>query len=107
MNEFDPRKELLRKRGEILQRVAQLGGDVGARAEPYSADADERAIELENLDVLFEIDAASRFELGQINRALERIDDGTYGRCSRCGRPIDPTRQQALPHVETCRICAS
>lgn len=107
MNESIFRAQLLGKRREILDRIAQLSGDVGARAEPYSSDSGERAIELENLDVLFEIDSASRLELGQINHALERMDDGTYGRCRVCGQPIDPLRQQALPYADTCMACAS
>lgn len=98
------RAELLGKRREILQRIARVGGDIGA-GKP--ADADDRAIELENLDVLFEIDAASRLELGSINRALERIDEGSYGRCTRCGRSIEAARLQALPYAETCMACAS
>lgn len=106
MNESSLRAELVRKRNGILQRIARLSGDIGARAEPYSADAGERAIEIENLDVLFEIDAASRLELGQINRALERMDDGSYDRCGRCGQQIEPARHEALPYVETCRSCA-
>lgn len=107
MKESSLRAELLRKRREILQRIARVSGDIGPRIEPLSADADDRALELENLDVLFEIDDASRLELGQINRTLERIDDGSYGRCSRCGKPIEAARQQALLYVETCRACAS
>jgi DnaK suppressor protein len=107
MVESTLRTALLCKRREILDRISQLSGHVGARAEPYSSDADERAIELENLDVLFEIDSASRLELGQINHALERMDDGTYGRCRRCGQPIDPLRQQALPYTDTCMACAT
>lgn len=106
MNESTLRAQLLRKRDEILRRIAGLSGAVGARAEPYSADTEDRAIELENLDVLFEIDAATRQELGQINRTLERIEEGSYGRCSRCGRAIGSERLRALPHAETCIDCA-
>jgi RNA polymerase-binding transcription factor DksA len=97
------RTELLGKRREILQRIAQVGGDIGSGK---SADADDRSIELENLDVLFEIDAASRLELGLINRTLERIDEGCYGRCTRCGQPIEVARLGALPYAETCKACA-
>lgn len=106
MNESILRAELLRKRDEILGRIARLGGHLGPRAEPYSADYDERALELENLDVLFELDTASRLELGQINRALERMEEGGYGRCAQCGRSIEPQRLQALPYAETCLDCA-
>ncbi len=106
MNDTSLRAELLRKQRQILQRITGVSGDIGHRAEPFSADADDRAIEFENLDVLFELDAVSRLELGQINRALERIDDGRYALCSYCGQPIGAARQRALPYTEVCVSCA-
>lgn len=106
ITESELRQSLLCRRHEILQRIARVNGDVDARSEPYDPDATDRAIEFENLEVLFEIDAASRLELGQINRTLERLDEGRYGRCNSCGRPIEPQRQKVLPYAETCIACA-
>jgi DnaK suppressor protein len=40
--------------------------------------------------------------LGKIDRALSRLDDGTYGICSRCGKPIEKARLKALPYVDLC-----
>ena len=40
--------------------------------------------------------------LGKIDRALARMDEGTYGICSRCGRPIEKARLKALPYVDLC-----
>jgi DnaK suppressor protein len=42
----------------------------------------------------------------RIDAALERIDEGTYGICLNCGRPIDAERLQALPYVEYDIECA-
>lgn len=100
------REELLRRRQSILAKVGALHGDVHARAEPLNADSGEQAIELENLDVLFELDHVSRLELSQINDAIERLDNGQYGICSSCGKKIDPKRLQVLPYAETCIHCA-
>ena len=44
--------------------------------------------------------------LGEIERALERIDDGTYGLCERCGEPIAAERLEALPYAVRCVGCA-
>jgi DnaK suppressor protein len=41
----------------------------------------------------------------QIDRAVSRIDDGSYGTCERCGRPIDAARLKALPHASLCLDC--
>jgi len=40
--------------------------------------------------------------LGKIDRALGRLDDGTYGTCARCGKPIEKARLKALPYVDLC-----
>ena len=43
--------------------------------------------------------------IGQVTRALEKIDEGTYGNCEHCGRPINAARLQALPHALLCMDC--
>jgi len=40
--------------------------------------------------------------LAQVNRALEKIEQGTYGRCDRCGREIGEGRLQAVPYANLC-----
>jgi DnaK suppressor protein len=40
--------------------------------------------------------------LGKIARAIARIDEGTYGICARCGKPIEKARLKALPYVDLC-----
>ena len=99
------REELLQQRQRILAKVGALHGDAHARSEPLSANSGEQAIELENLDVLFELDDVSRFELSQINDASERLDNGQYGICSSCGKKIDAKRLRALPYADTCIHC--
>ncbi|HSB97422.1 MAG TPA: TraR/DksA family transcriptional regulator [Spongiibacteraceae bacterium] len=106
MNETEVRTRLLRKRDEIFARANSLHKDLYARTEPYSADFAEQAVELENLDVLFQLDTASRAELSAINNSIDRLAVGSYGICSRCAKPINPARLNALPHAETCIDCA-
>lgn len=43
--------------------------------------------------------------LQQVEGALARFDDGTYGLCCDCGRPIDPARLEALPYAQLCLAC--
>ncbi len=40
--------------------------------------------------------------LGKIDRALARMEGGTYGICSRCGKPIEKARLRALPYADLC-----
>ena len=46
-------------------------------------------------------------ELGDMTRALVKIEAGTYGRCEQCGRPIPQARLQALPYAALCVACKS
>lgn len=43
--------------------------------------------------------------LAQVDAALERLDQGEYGICQTCGRPIEAERLEALPAAERCRHC--
>ena len=45
-------------------------------------------------------------ELAAIDRALQRIDDGSYGLCTRRGEPIGRARLEARPTAELCIDCA-
>jgi DnaK suppressor protein len=47
----------------------------------------------------------TRHLLGQVERALERIDTGEYGSCTRCGKAIAPERLDAVPAAELCIAC--
>ena len=43
--------------------------------------------------------------LEQVRDAMERLDDGTYGKCESCGESIDPARLEALPYATLCLRC--
>ncbi|MGH2667835.1 MAG: TraR/DksA family transcriptional regulator [bacterium] len=43
--------------------------------------------------------------LDKIDRALEKIEEGTYGVCESCGQPIDSARLRALPNASLCIRC--
>jgi len=97
---------LVQRRDELLRRVNQLKNDVHQRTEPFSADFAEQAVELENLDVLFELDAEGRQELARVNRALMRLESDEYEICAHCGNTISTARLQAIPYTDVCVDCA-
>jgi hypothetical protein len=45
--------------------------------------------------------------LDDVERALSRLDDGTYGRCGACGADIEDSRLAEEPTTQTCAACAS
>ena len=42
-------------------------------------------------------------EIGDLDAALRKIDEGTYGRCEVCGKEIEAERLEAMPGTRTCR----
>ncbi|PWV44775.1 TraR/DksA C4-type zinc finger protein [Nocardiopsis sp. L17-MgMaSL7] len=51
--------------------------------------------------------AAAERHLADVDAALERIAQGRYGRCERCGEPVSPERLLARPVARTCIACAT
>ena len=49
--------------------------------------------------------ANSRDLLSQVERALQRLDNGSYGICENCGNPIGKARLQAFPRATLCVTC--
>jgi RNA polymerase-binding transcription factor DksA len=63
----------------------------------------------EAVDRLAKVGAAEQLDAmrADVVRALEKLDDGTYGRCDRCGEPIPDERLDARPWSVLCVRCAS
>jgi DnaK suppressor protein len=57
--------------------------------------------------VAYQTAASQRAVVEQITAALNRITQGTYGRCTRCGRQIAPARLEVLPYAAACIECQS
>lgn len=67
--------------------------------EQHQADAGTETFDRErDLSILEQIEA----ELADVEHALERLDEGTYGTCEACGGPIDDERLQVRPEARFC-----
>ncbi len=107
------RDVLERHRQETLQRLATLKDDF---AEVVAASRDSNADDEhdpEGATIAFErsqLDALAnqaRHHLAEIDAAIGRHENGTYGVCERCGQPISDARLLARPVARTCIPCAS
>ena len=101
----------LEKCKELLEaRLAKLTGKASeidqALRDPGSPDWEDHATEVESEEVLEDMGKAVLGEINQIKSALQRIDIGTYGECTRCGETIDKKRLKALPFTANCVDCA-
>ena len=100
------RRKLEQQKQELLARAAKVRADITRSSGPLDKDFAEQVVQMENDAVLAGIGEATAAELAQINRALAKLDAGTYGVCSQCGKPIDARRLQALPYSDRCITCA-
>lgn len=92
------RSELLARRAEHSARLR------GAQNQTTTLD-DDGTIDVGLAFERFSIDR-SRDAMVDIDAAIARLDDGTYGACEACHRPIAPERLEALPHARYCVTCA-
>lgn len=97
--------EVQRLRAEITSSEQSLVGlmrDSGDGAGDDQADTGTKNITREHEMALA---ANAREMLVQDERALERLDTGTYGLCENCGNPIGKARMQAFPRATLCVEC--
>lgn len=96
------------QRGHLRKEIVEQGGD---------PDSDDAAIDVERNFAdsaqstaerarLLSVMKALRANLRWVDRALTKMDLGTYGVCERCGEPIALERLEALPWAILCIRCA-
>lgn len=107
------RKLLLSRKAELMDSYSNLedearlkGKEAGELSDvPYhpadrASDSFEQSLSL----ALLGNESSS---LREIDLALERMNQGTYGSCEECGNPIGRMRLRALPQATLCRTCKS
>ncbi len=97
------RAELLRRLEERRRRLAGLQEDNEKHYSDHPADMAQLDQERERETLLTEQELS---QLREIEAALDRIRNRTFGRCERCGNPIEPERLALLPYTRYCASCA-
>ena len=106
----EAKKKLLAEREELQRQAAEI------EESSFGGGQSELSGELSSFDEEFADAGTATFErerdlslsnnirdlTEKIDRALERIDEGNYGLCERCGRPIEKARIKALPYATLC-----
>lgn len=99
------RTRLLDQRREMYDMYNQ---DVRAgqeSADDGTEDIVDRANNHYNRELMFSLSDSERQRLLQIEDALRRMDEGSYGRCANCAGPINPRRLEAVPWTRFCIDC--
>jgi DnaK suppressor protein len=103
------RAALVSKRTELLQRIAEFGASDPAETSNLSFGkriGDGTTYAVERMTGAYQ--ASTLYEtVTAIDRAVELLDAGTYGRCTACGQRIPEERLAALPWAALCVPCRS
>ena len=97
------RQQLLAAKQELEKRVTRIHDHA---RRPLNADSSEQAAELGNVAVVSALESEAVEELADIDAALHRIEDGSYGICASCGEQINEKRLEARPESLECVDCA-
>ena len=109
----EPAARLAAERAVAAERAAALAAQVDALAEQQALTTHDDEHDPEGVTIGFQraqllgLLEGARRDLDAVERAAQRLAEGTYGRCLRCGEPIPAERLEALPAAETCLACAS
>ena len=97
------RKQLETRLATLDEKLRQIEAELESH---QSRDWEERATEREDDEVLESEGRAGLAEIAAIRAALDRIEDGSYGHCLKCGDEIADARLDLLPAAPLCAECA-
>ena len=92
-----------RRLNAILADVGNTSGQA-SRAQGANEPGELAQLLVERLNGVT-LGEQTRARIEEIGAALQRIENGSYGGCVRCTRPIDSDRLEALPEVALCAAC--
>ncbi|MEA3402023.1 MAG: TraR/DksA C4-type zinc finger protein [Armatimonadota bacterium] len=102
-------EERARLQSELKRIEDRAAGRDRLHSEQAGQDFDEpggdAATETVDRAQSMAVGASLREQLDEVNAALEKIEQGTYGICDNCGKPITKKRLRVLPWATLCKEC--
>ncbi len=103
------RSRLEEEKKRLTDELAQLKASVKPIEERREGSPfgkrEEEATETLELEKRLALENRLKGLMDEVDRALKKLDEGTYGLCDMCGKTIDPLRLEALPQATLCLIC--
>ena len=96
------RKTLQERERELLESISRFEQNARESVTAEVEDPIDRVISASAKAGSFKEASLEHETLADVRQALERLDEGTYGMCIDCGRPIEPARLQAVPWAAYC-----
>ena len=105
------RERLLQERERLSREIADLDADLSKSLEdsseesPYDQHMAETAAVTLDREVDLTLEENARAAMTQIDRALAKLENGSYGHCDKCGRAIGDARLEIAPFATLCVDC--
>jgi len=96
---------LLKKKKELLEKAEKTIESSISQNNEFSKDFTDQSTIATDKEFIFRLRDRERKLLAKIERCLEKIEEGTYGICERCGKEIDEKRLLARPVATLCIEC--
>jgi DnaK suppressor protein len=99
------KKILLKERDDIIGEVKQISESSKEMGQDGTQDIGDEAANIYNKQILLSLSENERVRLQEVDEALDRIANGTYGTCEECGGPISLKRLEVRPVAKYCVPC--
>ncbi len=99
------KKILLKEREQIVGEVIQTYKSSQEVGQDGIQDIGDEASNIYNKQILMSLNESERLRLQEVDEALDRIENGTYGICEECGGPISLKRLEVRPVAKYCVPC--
>lgn len=99
------KKRIEEELGLFTKENPNVPGDREAEFPDYGTSEEESALEVAEFTANKPLEITLEKELRDIDKALKRLDEGIYGICKYCDKPIDPKRLLARPSSSSCVEC--
>ncbi|HSB06263.1 MAG TPA: TraR/DksA family transcriptional regulator [Thermodesulfobacteriota bacterium] len=99
------KKILLKEREEIIGGVKQIYESSKEIGQDGIQDIGDEAANIYNKQILLSLNENERIRLQEVDEALDRLANGTYGICEECGGPIGLKRLEVRPVAKYCVPC--
>jgi RNA polymerase-binding protein DksA len=106
------RQLLITERAKLADEIKSIAHDASTSPREASGDLSAYTVHMADMaadtyerELSMNIVSSEQEILYQIDDALKRIDDGTFGQCQQCNEPITMSRLKAVPYASMCIKC--
>lgn len=100
------RKESLKKQLSTFAKKSEINEeDFNTKWTDFGEKDDDNISEVEIFERDLNLEETLEFSIDKINKALKKIEEGTYGICEKCEKPIEEGRLKVFPSATACMKC--